>query len=297
MAAPSSVYINGDNGLQLHATTWPQSGKPVCVLLHGFGHDSRVWDPLARALQQQFEIVALDFRGHGKSDWDAQKRYCHNALLEDLHTLVEHLELQQFHLLGHSLGARVAMLYAADQPQHVTSLGILDTGPVVGLRGANRIRQDATTLPRSFDSREDYFQYLCQSHPLAKTECLQAMAEHGLRELGGQWQPRTDPEFARELWQQDAEKCGNHELRYPLTEELWQCLEVIRCETLVLRGQISSILKPDIAQAMVQDKLALGKLESIPMAGHALMLDNPEHCVETISAFLKRVQARQTHIA
>ncbi len=294
MVDPHSVYASGKAGLELHATVWANPGRPVCILLHGFSHDSRVWDPLASALQRHYEVIALDFRGHGRSGWDLTGRYCHDTLLEDLKAIIEQLRPGRFHLLGHSLGARVAMLYTAAQPDRVLSLGILDTGPEVGDRGANRIRQEAENTPSHFDSRQNYFEWLCQRHPLAIRESMERMAEHGVRQVDGHWQPRTDPGFARALWRHDASGGGADDLRQPLTQELWDCLEAISCRTLVLRGQISSILKRDVAQTMVE-LLAQGVLDSAPMAGHAVMLDNPDYCIEAISAFLATVDQNQAY--
>ena len=291
MVSPRSLKIAGNDGSTLHATLWPNSGQPVCILLHGFGHDNRIWDPLAIALQAHFEVVALDFRGHGDSSWDSERRYGHNALQEDLETLVKHLDLRHFHLVGHSLGARVAMLYTAREPQLVQSLTIIDTGPEAGNEGVNRIRADAESLPRHFDQRQDYFQWLCNRHPLANRERLQHMAAHGLRADGSRWQPKTDPEFVTTLWQQDINGVGSCDLRHDLTQQLWDALDRTRCKTLVLRGQISSILKHDIAVDMVENRLAQGELESAPMAGHAVLLDNPEYCISSISAFLARASS------
>lgn len=283
-AAPQSIRVTTPDELELHASVWPNPGKPTCVLLHGFGHECRIWDPLAQALHGDFAIVALDFRGHGRSHWDDTRRYCHNALLQDLCALVGHLQLDQFHLLGHSLGARVAMLYTAANPGRVLSLTIMDTGPEVGDKGANRIRDDAHSMPPLFADKPAYFDWLCQRYPLATRASLVHMAEHGLRPKGSGWQPSTDPEFARSLWQQDGGEPGD--LRHPLTEELWDSLDRITCETLVLRGQISSILKADVARHMAEERLAQGRLESVPMAGHGILLDNPGYCIEAVATFL-----------
>lgn len=290
MSFPHSLNFSSSADTDLHASVWPNSGRATCILLHGFGHDSRIWDPLAKSLQSQFEVVALDFRGHGDSAWDSQQRYSHSALLEDLAALVQHLGLKRFHLVGHSMGARVAMLYSAQHAQRVTSLTIIDTGPEASNRGVNRIREDAQDQPDVFESRLQYFDWLCTRHPLALKCALQQLAKHGLRAntSGTQWRAKTDPAFVTALWQQDITGIGENDLRHDLAQQMWQTLEHIRCKTLVLRGQISSILKHDVAREMVDNKLEQGELASAPMSGHAVMLDNPEFCIDTISAFLAR---------
>ena len=293
MDNPRPLKMPTPNGVILHASVWPSTRRSTCILPHGFGHDSRAWDPLARALKESCRVVALDFRGHGDSAWDASRSYCHNALLQDLDTVVATLKLQRFHLVGHSMGARVGMLYAARNPGAISSLTIIDTGPEVGAKGVRRIREDAENQPRLFDSRESYFLWLRTRHPLACRERLLHMAMHSLRPVGTQWQPKTDPEFARILWHQDNPGGADEPHVAPLTKELWDALDHISCRTLVMRGQLSSILKQETARTMVEDRLIAGELATVAMAGHAVMLDNPGECSAIITRFINRACAAE----
>lgn len=293
MDNPRPLTMTTRSGVVLHASEWPHENTSTCILLHGFAHQSRAWDPLSQTLLSAHRVIALDFRGHGDSAWDESQSYCHNALLEDLDTLVNTLQLRQFHLAGHSMGARVAMLYAARHPQSISSLTIVDTGPEVGAKGVRRMREDAENQPRLFPSVDDYFQWLRTRHPLACRDRLQHMARHGLKPAGSQWQPKTDPQFARILWRQDNPCGGGDDLVAPLSQELWYALEQIHCPTLVVRGQLSSILKPDTAHNMVERSLIAGELATIPMAGHAVMLDNPTECSAVIGRFIHQSRSAE----
>lgn len=306
MVTPRPLTITTPSGLRLHASEWSRHNAPVCLLLHGFAHDGRAWDPLALALHKRYRVIALDFRGHGDSSWDRSRSYCHRALLEDLTTLVEQLSLKKFHLVGHSMGARVAMLYSAANQEKISSLTIVDTGPIVGVKGANRIRSDAEQLPSRFSSREAYFQWLRVRLPLASKEGLQQRCQHGLRAADGGWQPKTDPEFARILWGQDnntalavnpLDRPDSDQTQPapppPLTQELWEALEQISLPALVVRGQLSSILQQETALEMVESRLKTGQLRTVAMAGHSVMLDRPEECSNTISDFIHAIDRTQ----
>jgi esterase len=306
MVTPRPLAMTTQSGLKLHASEWSNHNAPVCLLLHGFAHDGRAWDPLSLALRERYHVIALDFRGHGESSWDSSRSYCHKALMEDLETLVEQLNLRRFHLVGHSMGARVAILYTAAHNDTICSLTIVDTGPEVGLKGANRIRTDAEQQPRYFDTREAYFQWLRTRLPLANRESLRQRAQHGLKAVNGRWQPKTDPEFARILWRQDNNDDTHNEDAMdqqtnrsnpdkakpvvPLTQELWEALDRIDAPTLVVRGQLSSILMHDTALSMAEQRLSSGQLQTIPKAGHAVMIDNPRACSEAISEFIHTTQ-------
>ncbi len=286
MTSPDAFRFSNHRGLELHASIWPNPGRQACILLHGFGHHSRIWDPLAKRLQIDYHVVALDFRGHGDSSWDSERSYSHAALLQDLETLVGRLKLDNLHLVGHSLGARVAMLYTGVHPQQVSSLTIIDTGPEADRRGVRRIRMDAARQPTAFSNLQAYYDWLSARHPLASARALQYLADHGVRQTGDRWWGKIDPAFVGALWQQDFAG-STHDASHPsLSQTLWQCLQKTTCPTLVLRGQISSILRRETASAMVERYLARGELDVVPMAGHAVLLDNPEYCIAAISAFL-----------
>ena len=216
------------------------------------------------------------------------------ALQQDLHALISALKLTKFHLLGHSLGARIAMLYAASQPQQVSSLTIMDTGPEASRKGVQRIRSEAANQPACFADMSEYHSWLRTRHPLASASGLQSLAEHGLRASGEQWQAKTDPAFVRALWQQDFAGAANDPDNLPLTQTLWQCLAATNCPTLVLKGQISSILSRERCKNYGGTYLAQGQLDVVPMAGHAVLLDNPDYCIASISGFLgQQPQLRQ----
>ena len=99
------------DGVHLHAVHHGSTGRAKLVLLHGAGANAHWWDHLASGLAERFQVVALDFRGHGDSDFPEQLRA--GAFSEDLEALLEHLSAPEAILIGHSLGAHVAVEHAA----------------------------------------------------------------------------------------------------------------------------------------------------------------------------------------
>lgn len=84
---------------------------PAVVLLHGFPMDQRVWEDFTQELANQFTVLAMDFPGFGQSDMlDIQPDMWVTA--EALHTIVQAEGLQQFVLVGHSMGGYLALAYA-----------------------------------------------------------------------------------------------------------------------------------------------------------------------------------------
>lgn len=110
-------------------TTWSyyEGGTgPTLVLLHGFAADKTVWLPLAEQLSAHFHLVIPDLPGWGDSSRVEGADYAVAAQATRLQAFVSALGLQRFVLVGHSMGGAVAGVYAADHPQGVAGLALLD---------------------------------------------------------------------------------------------------------------------------------------------------------------------------
>ena len=81
------------------------------------------------AIRQRVRCLAVDARGHGDSDWSAAGDYSLEAQVLDVEALVERLGLDQFILVGMSMGGGTAIAYAGRNARKLTGLVIVDTGP------------------------------------------------------------------------------------------------------------------------------------------------------------------------
>ncbi|WP_438952123.1 alpha/beta fold hydrolase [Porticoccus sp.] len=103
------------------------SGQSV-VLMHGmFGSLSNL-GVIGRALADQYQVIAVDMRNHGESPHSMTMDY--PAMAADIVELLDDLALHKAHLLGHSMGGKVAMQVALNQPDRVASLIAADIAPV-----------------------------------------------------------------------------------------------------------------------------------------------------------------------
>jgi 2-succinyl-6-hydroxy-2,4-cyclohexadiene-1-carboxylate synthase len=100
------------------------SDGPIVLLLHGFTRDSRAWEPVLPALEG-YRVVRVDLIGHGKSDAPKDPaRYSMAHAVEDLLALLHHLSVEQYALIGYSLGGRVALHLATAAPERLWALVI-----------------------------------------------------------------------------------------------------------------------------------------------------------------------------
>ncbi|MEO9080311.1 MAG: alpha/beta hydrolase [Rhodanobacter sp.] len=99
---------------------------PTIVLLHGFTSNKEVWLPVAKLLSAHFHLIIPDLPGWGESSREPKADYDINAQAARLDTFVQALHLPRFLLAGHSMGGAIAGVYAAEHPQHVASLALID---------------------------------------------------------------------------------------------------------------------------------------------------------------------------
>ena len=180
-----SRTVPGDGGLPIHVLEWSRAGVPF-VMLHGFGNEAHIWDDFVPVVAPYYRTVALDLRGHGDSGHDPEQRYDYEFHVRDLEAVTAELGIERFVLMGHSLGGRVATLFAGAHPERIAGLVLVDSGPELDARGTTRIVLDVqkeTTAAGSggFESVAEYERLLSLAYPAAKPEIIRRMARHGVR--------------------------------------------------------------------------------------------------------------------
>ncbi|HSD14786.1 MAG TPA: alpha/beta fold hydrolase [Flavobacterium sp.] len=102
-------------------------GQPF-LIVHGFLGMSDNWKTLGTQFAQQgFQVHMLDMRNHGKSPHSEDFTYA--AMVQDVYDYCEKHQLGKIHLLGHSMGGKIAMFFATTYPEKVEKLIVADIGP------------------------------------------------------------------------------------------------------------------------------------------------------------------------
>lgn len=282
---PTSRNVNGADGLSIHLLEWSREGVPL-LLVHGFGNEAHIWDEFAPVVAPYYRTLAVDLRGHGDSAHDPELRYDYASHVRDLEAVAAALEIERLVLVGHSLGGRISMLFAAAHPERMAGLVIVDAGPDLDPRGVTRISGDVErSVGVTFASLAECENALAHAYPAAQPAAVARMARHGMRRReDGRYERKTDPAFhaGRAAMTPEAAEA----LERQTSKQLWETLAKIRCPTLLVRGAASDILDPDTADRMADEVLSNGRLAVVPRAGHSVMTDNPEGFAEAVSAFV-----------
>ncbi|HEU4790749.1 MAG TPA: alpha/beta hydrolase [Flavobacterium sp.] len=111
------------NGVNIHYVIGGK-GEPL-VLVHGFGQNWYMWNRLLPELSKHFTVIAPDLRGVGESD-KPDGGYDKKTMATDIHELVKKLGYEKINLAGHDIGLMVAYAYAAQYPNEVKKLALMD---------------------------------------------------------------------------------------------------------------------------------------------------------------------------
>ena len=266
------------NGLKLHYLDWGNEGQPTMVLLHGLRGHAHSWDDVSAAFCADYHILALDQRGRGDSDWAPDGDYSTRAYVEDFAAFCDALNLPPFTLVGHSMGGRNSMAFAARYPEKVEKLIIVDIGPTVDPRGAERIKQEIRHVPEVFDDLDAVFAYMNQQNRYASEAVLRRRLQYATKTL-----PDGKRGWRYDLAIREQSRNGTA----APSEDLWPQLSKITCPTLIVRGADTDLLSPDVAQKMIAT-LPQAQLAEVPRAAHMVFEENPEGFIAAVRPFLSR---------
>ncbi len=275
MPAPrhSSQYsVRSVDGVRLNLRSWGE-GVPRYFLIHGFGEGSFSWQRFACSLSRSGGALAIDLRGHGDSERDPDATYCPERYVEDVEWALRTRGLRDIVLIGHSMGAAIAIHAAARCADRVRGLVLVEGGPYLRRAAVARIRAEFNNQPWRYQTVEEYSLRLEGKLRLACAALLRDVAPEALqRSAQGGWELKCDPALSNSP-------------EYIDDAEVSKALARISCPVLLIRGAASSVLSRAAAERVVAETLD-GRLRSVPGAGHAVMFDNPEGLLAAVTPFL-----------
>lgn len=204
MSEDPAVRTFKSQRLTLSYATWGREENPLLILVHGGLDQKRSWDWVANRLAKDYYVVAHDLRGHGQSEWANDGDYGVMDHVFDLASFVDHLDRDQFYLLGHSLGGNIALRYSGIFPDRIKKLVAIEgLGPspkMLAERLATPVetrlldwiddrRKRSDRLPRQMKNFDEALTRMRTAHGHLSDEQLAHLTKTGLKtnEDGVQW--------------------------------------------------------------------------------------------------------------
>ena len=256
-----STAICEANGISIYYTR-TGGNKPPVILLHGLMTNGLCWTHLAQALEEKYDVIMPDARGHGKSSApDFGYRYEDHA--NDVVGLIEILNLSQPVLFGHSMGGMTAAVVAA----HNSKL----------LRGL--ILADPTFLDPKVQ-REVYVSDVAEQHRQLLNKSLDEVIADARRR-----HPDRSPETLDLYARARLQTCmAAFDVLAPPNPDYKQLVRSIDIPALLVFGD-KGVVSLEVARDL-QRLNPQFQIEQIPGAGHALHLDRAERFATVVRSFL-----------
>jgi pimeloyl-ACP methyl ester carboxylesterase len=269
------------NGVTLHYLQVGKGSESPVVLLHGYAETSHMWRPLMLQLADRHVVIAPDLRGAGSSS-KPEGGYDKKTMAQDIHALVESLGYPKVKIVGHDIGLMVAYAYAAQYPDEVESIVLMDAFlPGVGdwtkvwlLRDLWHFHFYGETPLKLVDGRErTYFEHFWNDFAADRTHSIpEADRRFYAAEYAKPGGMRAGFEYFKNFEQDAKDFAGFAQTR-------------LQMPMLVLSGEKAG------GQFLIdQGRMVDANVEGVIIkgSGHWLMEEAPEQTIPALVAFLNK---------
>lgn len=265
---PRSRYL-ACAGREVHLTEWGTPGAPVLVAWHGLARTGRDMDDIAQHLATRWHVLCPDTPGRGLSQWspEPEREYCLAHYVQTAQALLDQLGVPHCAWLGTSMGGAIGLKAAAGPLRgRITRLVLNDIGPELPAAAQQRILTYAGN-PAAFGTvseLEQYFRTIYKPYGVLTDAQWRRLTETSTRRLpDGRVTPHYDPAMVRQF------------SAHPRDYEQWDAWDSLALPVLVLRGEASDLLLPEVADAM-RSRGPRAVVAQIAGCGHAPALNVPE---------------------
>lgn len=252
------------------------SGDVTLLFLHGITANHRIWDPIVNELSGHYRCVSVDQRGHGRSD-APESGYRDLDYSDDIRGLADEVSpTQRVVLVGHSLGARNALVAAHRFPDRVSGVVAIDFTPYTPLEELDLIVSRLALAPDHYPSRQALHDFLAPRYPLLSAEAIDRRIDGGFDEHPD---GRLTPRAAKHALEQTAQG---------LYADLEGPVSALTVPTLLIRGSESPVVPEDAyLRTLTLNPLLTGVV--VEGTDHFVPEERPHEVAGLITDFIRRL--------
>lgn len=252
------------NGINVHYEMWNEASSDTIVLLHGFTGSTKTWHEVITNMALPHRIIAVDLIGHGQTDSPTDENfYTMQAQLNVLKALFQQLNIKNMHLIGYSMGGRVALSYAVQYPEQIKSVILESATP--GIEEANlrdeRVQHDERLATIIEQEGVESFIEFWENIPLFASQ--KRMPEERQKALRNERTAQNGVGLANSLRMMGTGKMPS----------LWGSIPQFNFPITLITGELDQ----KFVNIAIDMKKLLPSIQHIivPDAGHAIHVENP----------------------
>ena len=288
MASWTDRFWYSAEGIRLHYRNYEgPRDKPPILCIPGLTRNARDFEPVAERYAGDWRVLCVELRGRGMSDNDPEpSRYTPQYYVADIMKLLDQEGIADAVFMGTSLGGICTMLLASTDADRIAGAMLNDIGPEIDQSGIDRIS--------GYVGREVHF---------GSWEEAADTLENRNREVFPRWKKEDWERFTHRIMHETSEGIAfQYDMR--IAENFraategpqganWHLYESLAGRPVtILRGELSDLLAPDIAEQMVERLNGDAELIVVPAVGHTPNLEEPES-QGAMDRLLKRVMDRE----
>ena len=280
----TAKFSSGD--VEISYRLFGKPGETPIVIVHGLSYFSYDWIPMAAVLAADRQVAAMDMRGFGDSGW--ARDYTVPAFAGDIIALLNHLGWAQAILVGHSMGGRNCTYCAAEYPERIAGLVLVDWSPENAAAGARRVTEAVAGTPDSFASVEEAMRFFKVDPASPQGVQQRPRFEAYLKPVDGGYVIKRDSHF-RDQFRRVLETGEKPKLGV----DMWAELAKVACPVLVMRGTRSDMFA---AETVGKVGAANPRIQVVEMnTGHDVAGTDPAAFEREALAFLHRQRSEVQH--
>lgn len=261
-----------------HQFYGPETGRKW-IFVHGLMGYGQNWRKIVAGLESTERCFVYDQRGHGRSFHPTSGGYAPEDYAQDLLKIVDELGWETFNLVGHSMGGRNVLNFAALHPERIDHLVIEDIGPEGAENAHEYYEYLLNSVPTPFQTRAEAKAYFFETfiHNVRTRERAEVMANYFYSNMAEQPDGTVS-------WRFDKQGIINS-VKMGRGGDRWAEVRALKCPTLWIRGENSKEFSFENYQRVLESNPLIQGIE-IPGAGHWVHADQPQAFLQALKDFV-----------
>jgi 3-oxoadipate enol-lactonase len=244
------------------------------ILIHPIGGNILIWHhEIPLLLKSGFRVIAYEIRGHHRTNMGKVGAYALQDLVNDLHHLLEHLNVKKCSIIGHSIGGIIASMYAAQYPESVDAIVLINSSPK---------KFEEKDLEKHFKTRQ-----------IAITQGIQALGEYKLKaldEASDLLKDKKHSDFFRDVFTKTSVEgfVAATIALYTIPGNVLDKLQDSNCKVFAIVGGDDEVFMRLLKEA--KEQLPGMKLRVLDGSDHWVIIEKPNEMYDILMSFLGQIR-------